>query len=90
VFDNANNRITGEFWAFGPQQDSKIKNTITLVFVDGKTTVVTLDDHSDYIKTLTHGGEIKITQKIVIKGDETGGFSPSVTDWDDTSVDIPM
>lgn len=79
--------IYGEFWAFGPHQNNDVKNTITLNFVNGKSTTIELEDISEKIKLLTEGGEIIVDQKFEIKGQE-GGFNPGVGDWDDYEVDI--
>lgn len=79
--------IYGEFWSFGPHQNNDIKNSITLYFINGKSTTIELKDISDRIKLLQEGGEIKVDQKFEIKGQE-GGFDPGVGDWDNIEVDI--
>ena len=85
------NKIKGEFFSFGPHQDSEVKNSMILTFVNGRTIRVQLDDISPEIKKLRKGGEIKIDQKIVINVDDTGsGFLPEVEDWDDEEVVIPI
>lgn len=84
---NDQKMIYGEFWAFGPHQNINVKNSITLNFVNGKSTTVELSDISDRIKLLKEGGEIKVDQKFEIKGQE-GGFDPGVGDWDNIEVDI--
>lgn len=86
------NKIKGEFFSFGPHQDSSVKNSMVLTFVNGRTIKVELDDLTPKIKTLTHGGKIEIEQKIVINVDDTGaGFSPEVKDWgDEEEVVIPI
>lgn len=85
------NKIKGEFFSFGPHQDSEVKNSMILTFVNGRTIRVQLDDISPEIKKLTKGGEIVIEQKIVINVDDTGaGFVPEVEDWEEEEVVIPI
>ena len=85
------NKIKGEFFSFGPHQDSDVKNTIVLTFINGRTIRVELNDISADIKKLRKGGEIEIDQKIVINVGDTGsGFVPDVKDWDDYQIDIPI
>lgn len=85
------NKIKGEFFSFGPHQDSEVKNSMILTFVNGRTIRVHLDDISPEIKKLTKGGEIVIDQKIVINVDDTGaGFVPEVEDWEEEEVVIPI
>lgn len=85
------NKIKGEFFSFGPHQDSSVKNSIILTFVNGRTIRVKLDDISPSIKELRKGGEIIIEQKIVINVDDTGsGFTPVVEDWEDVEVEVPI
>lgn len=86
------NKIKGEFFSFGPHQDSSVKNSMVLTFVNGRTIKVELDDLTPKIKTLTHGGKIEIEQKIVINVDDTGaGFEPEVKDWgEEEEVVIPI
>lgn len=85
------NKIKGEFLAFGPHQDSEVKNSMVITFINGRTIRVKLDDISSEIKKLTKGGEIKIDQKIVINVGDTGsGFTPNVTDWEEVEVSIPI
>mgnify|MGYP006976688149 FL=1 len=52
--------------SFGPHQDDQVKNSMVLTFINGRTISVQLDDISPEIKRLVKGGEIIITQKIVI------------------------
>ena len=85
------NKIKGEFFSFGPHQDSEVKNSMILTFVNGRTIRVQLDDISPEIKKLRKGGEIVIEQKIVINVDDTGsGFVPDVEDWVEEEVEIPI
>ena len=85
------NKIKGEFFSFGPHQDSEVKNSMVLTFINGRTIRVKLDDISPEIKKLRKGGEIKIDQKIVINVDDTGaGFVPEVEDWEEEEVVIPI
>ena len=85
------NKIRGEFFSFGPHQDSSVANTIVLTFINGRTIRVQLNDISPSIKELRKGGEIVITQKIVINiGDTGSGFNPEVKDWEDEEVTIPI
>lgn len=85
------NKIKGEFFSFGPHQDSAVKNSIILTFINGRTIRVQMDDISPEIKKLRKGGEIVIKQKIVINVDDTGsGFNPHVEDWDEEEVEIPI
>ena len=85
------NKIKGEFFSFGPHQDSEVKNSMILTFVNGRTIRIKLDDISPEIKKLRKGGEIKIDQKIVINVDDTGaGFVPEVEDWEEEEVVIPI
>ena len=86
------NKIKGEFFSFGPHQSGDIKNSMMLTFVNGRTIQVTLDDISPEIKRLKKGGEIKITQKIVINvGDDGSGFEPVVKDWgENVEIEIPI
>jgi len=85
------NKIRGEFFSFGPHQDSEVKNSMILTFVNGRTIRIQLDDISPEIKRLTKGGEIVIEQKIVINVDDTGaGFQPIVEEWDEEEVVIPI
>ncbi len=85
------NKIRGEFFSFGPHQDSEVKNSMILTFVNGRTIRIELDDISPEIKKLRKGGEIKIDQKIVINvGDSGAGFQPIVEEWDEEEVVIPI
>ena len=85
------NKIRGEFFSFGPHQDSEVKNSMILTFVNGRTIRIELDDISPDIKKLTRGGEIEIDQKIVINvGDSGAGFQPIVEEWDEEEVVIPI
>ena len=85
------NKIKGEFFSFGPHQDSEVKNSMILTFVNGRTIRIKLDDISPEIKKLKKGGEIEIGQKIVINVDDTGaGFVPEVEDWEEEEVVIPI
>lgn len=85
------NKIYGEFWAFGPHRNGDIKNTMTLRFINGKSTTIVLDDLSDRVKALTRGGEIVVPQKFIITGGDGGdGFNPEVGDWDKTEVEVPI
>ncbi len=85
------NKIKGEFFSFGPHQDSNVKNSIILTFINGRTIRVKMDDISPEIKKLRKGGEIVIEQKIVINVDDTGsGFVPDVEDWVEEEVEIPI
>ena len=85
------NKIKGEFLSFGPHQDDQVKNSMILTFINGRTISVQLDDISPEIKRLVKGGEIIITQKIVINvGDDGSGFDPVVEDWDEEYVEIPI
>ena len=85
------NKIKGEFLSFGPHQDDQVKNSMVLTFINGRTISVQLDDISPEIKRLVKGGEIIITQKIVINvGDDGSGFTPGVEDWDEEHVEIPI
>ena len=85
------NKVKGEFFSFGPHQDSAVKNSIILTFVNGRTIRVKMDDISPSIKKLRKGGEIIIEQKIVINVDDTGsGFVPEVKDWEEEEVEIPI
>ena len=85
------NKIKGEFFSFGPHQDSNVKNSIIITFINGRTIRVKMDDISPEIKKLRKGGEIVIEQKIVINVDDTGsGFVPDVEDWEEEEVEIPI
>lgn len=85
------NKIKGEFFSFGPHQDSNVKNSIILTFINGRTIRVKMDDISPEIKKLRKGGEIVIEQKIVINVDDTGsGFVPDVEEWEEEEVEIPI
>lgn len=86
------NKIKGEFFSFGPHQSGDIKNSMVLTFVNGRTIQITLDDISPEIKRLKKGGEIKISQKIVINvGDDGSGFAPEVKDWgENIEIEIPI
>lgn len=85
------NKIKGEFFSFGPHQDSEVKNSMVLTFINGRTIRIKLDDISPEIKKLRKGGEIEISQKIVINVDDTGaGFQPIVEEWDEEEVVIPI
>lgn len=85
------NKIRGEFFSFGPHQDSEVKNSMVLTFINGRTIRIQLDDISPEIKKLTKGGEIEIGQKIVINVDDTGsGFLPTIEDWEEEEVVIPI
>lgn len=85
------NKIRGEFFSFGPHQDSEVKNSMILTFINGRTIRVELDDISPEIKKLTKGGEIVIDQKIVINvGDDGAGFVPKVDGWEEEEVVIPI
>ena len=85
------NKIKGEFFSFGPHQDSNVDNSIVITFVNGRTIRLEMDDISSSIKKLTKGGEIVIEQKIVINVGDTGsGFTPEVKDWDEEEVYIPI
>jgi hypothetical protein len=85
------NKIRGEFFSFGPHQDSEVKNSMILTFINGRTIRVELDDISPEIKKLTKGGEIVIDQKIVINVGDTGsGFVPEVEGWEEEEVVIPI
>lgn len=85
------NKIKGEFFSFGPHQDSDVKNSIIITFINGRTIRVKMDDISPSIKKLRKGGEIIIEQKIVINVDDTGsGFVPEVEDWEEEEVEIPI
>lgn len=85
------NKIKGEFFSFGPHQDSNVKNSIIITFINGRTIRVKMDDISPEIKKLRKGGEIVIEQKIVINVDDTGsGFVPNVSDWEEEEVEIPI
>lgn len=85
------NKIKGEFYSFGPHQDSEVKNSMVLTFINGRTIRVELNDISSDIKKLKKGGEIKIDQKIVINvGDDGSGFVPKVEGWDEEEVVIPI
>ena len=85
------NMVKGEFFSFGPHQDSDVKNSMLLTFVNGRTINIQLDDISADIKKLTKGGEIIIEQKIVINvGDDGSGFVPKVEDWEEEEVVIPI
>ena len=85
------NKIKGEFFSFGPHQDSEVKNSMVLTFINGRTIRIELDDISADIKKLRKGGEIKIDQKIVINvGDDGSGFVPKVEGWDEEEVVIPI
>lgn len=85
------NKIKGEFFSFGPHQDSDVKNSIIITFINGRTIRVKMDDISPEIKKLRKGGEIVIEQKIVINVDDTGsGFVPEVEDWVEEEVEIPI
>ena len=89
--DKANNRIYGEFWSFGPHQNSAIKNKIILRFLNGKSTTIELNDITDRIKPLTNGGEIIVTQRFIITGGDGGaGFTPDVDDWDEKIILLPI
>ena len=91
IIDEANNQIRGEFFSFGPHQDSEVKNSMILTFINGRTIRIKLDDISSEIKRLTKGGEIIIEQKIVINvGDDGSGFVPEVKDWEEIEVVIPI
>lgn len=85
------NKIKGEFFSFGPHQDSDVKNSIIITFINGRTIRVKMDDISPEIKKLRKGGEIVIEQKIVINVDDTGsGFVPDVEEWEEEEVEIPI
>ena len=85
------NKIKGEFLSFGPHQNDEVKNSMFLTFINGRTISVKLDDISSEIKRLVKGGEIIITQKIIINvGDDGSGFDPKVEDWDNEYVEIPI
>ena len=85
------NKIKGEFFSFGPHQDSNVKNSIIITFINGRTIRVKMDDISPEIKKLRKGGEIVIEQKIVINVDDTGsGFAPDVEEWEEEEVEIPI
>ena len=85
------NKIKGEFFSFGPHQDSSVKNSIIITFINGRTIRVKMDDISPEIKKLRKGGEIVIEQKIVINVDDTGsGFVPDVEEWEEEEVEIPI
>ena len=85
------NKIKGEFFSFGPHQDSSVKNSIIITFINGRTIRVKMDDISPEIKKLRKGGEIVIEQKIVINVDDTGsGFAPDVQEWEEEEVEIPI
>lgn len=85
------NKIKGEFFSFGPHQDDDIKNSMVLTFVNGRTISVKLDDISPEIKRLKRGGEIIITQKIVINvGDDGSRFEPIVDEWEEEETVIPI
>lgn len=85
------NKIKGEFFSFGPHQDSEVKNSMVLTFVNGRTIRIELDDISPEIKKLRKGGEIEIEQKIVINVGDTGsGFVPKVEGWEEEEVVIPI
>lgn len=84
-------KIYGEFWSFGPHQSEDVRNTMVLNFINGRNIRVQLDDITDLIKPLTHGGEIRIEQSFVINaGDSGSGFEPEVGEWEDVGVDIPI
>ena len=77
--------------SFGPHQDDQVKKSMVLTFINGRTISVQLDDISPEIKRLVKGGEIIITQKIVINvGDDGSGFTPEVEDWEEENVVIPI
>lgn len=87
--------LQGEFRSFGSHQGSDVKHKITLALSNGVTTkVVELDDLTDKIKSLPRGGEIVITQKIVITNGGGGGgdgdYNPGITDWDDIVIQLPI
>lgn len=85
------NMIKGEFLSFGPHQDSDVKNSMIITFINGRTIRVKMDDISPEIKKLRKGGEIVIEQKIVINVDDTGsGFVPNVKEWEEEEVEIPI
>lgn len=91
VIHKDENKIRGEFFSFGPHQDSEVKNSMILTFINGRTIRVELDDISPEIKKLKKGGEIEIGQKIVINVGDTGsGFVPKVEDWNEEEVVIPI
>ena len=72
-------------------QDDNVKNSMYLTFINGRTISVQLDDISPEIKRLVKGGEIIISQKIVINiGDDGSGFDPVVEDWEEENVVIPI
>ena len=91
-FNEAKGNIYGEYWSFGPHQSQEIKNRMVLTFVNGKSQVIELKDMSAHIKSLKTGGEIVITQKIVITGDDKNdtGFIPSIVDWEDIEIEKPI
>ena len=91
-FNEAQGNIYGEFWSFGPHQLDEIKNKMILTFVNGKSQVIELKDMSDHIKSLKNGGEIIITQKIIISGDDNNdtGFVPDIVDWEDIEIEKPI
>lgn len=85
------NKIEGEFFSFGPHQDSSVENSIVLTFINGRTIRVPMNDISPSVKELRKGGVINITQKIIINiGDTGSGFTPEVKDWEEEEVVIPI
>ena len=85
--------IYGEFRSFGSHQRNDVNHHISIVFNNDETKIVELDDLTIPIKSIPHGGEIVIKQKIVIKdsdGGEEGAFDPKVYDWDDVVIPLPV
>lgn len=84
--------LQGELRAFGSHQNSDVKHKITLALSNGTTKIVELDDLTKEIKSLPHGGEITIKQKIVITigGGDNGDYNPGITDWDDIVIPLPI
>ena len=68
-----------------------MKNSMVLTIINGRTIKIKLDDISPEIKKLRKGGEIEISQKIVINvGDSGAGFIPEVQEWEEEEVVIPI
>ena len=85
--------LYGEFRSFGSHQRKDVKHHLSIALSNGETKIVELDDLTTLIKSMPHGGEIVIKQKIVIKDNGGGGqgsdFNPGLTDWDDVEIPVP-
>lgn len=85
--------LYGEFRSFGSHQRKDVKHRLSIALTNGETKIVELDDLTASIKSMPHGGEVVIKQKIVIKDNGGGGqgsdFNPGLTDWDDIEIPVP-